>query len=131
LPNSLSIQNGLKPGLSPLLFNFALKYSIRKIQDNQVGLKLNATHELLAYAGAITLLGDNIDTINKNRILTEAGKTFALDMKVVKSNYMLLSHCPNAEQTWDIKITNKSSENVSVQIFGKNRSKPTFNSGRN
>jgi hypothetical protein len=32
-----------------------------------VGLKLNGAHELLAYADDINLLGDNTDTINKNK----------------------------------------------------------------
>jgi hypothetical protein len=37
------------------------------MQENQVGLKLNGTHQLLAYADDVNLLGDNIDTTNKNR----------------------------------------------------------------
>jgi hypothetical protein len=69
LSDSLPIQNGLKQGdaLSPLLLNFALEYAIRKVQENQVGLKLNRTHQLLAYIDDVNLLGDNIDTVKKNR----------------------------------------------------------------
>jgi hypothetical protein len=52
--------------LSPLLFNFASEYIIREVQGNQVGLKLNGTHYLLAYVDDVNLLGDNIDTIKKN-----------------------------------------------------------------
>jgi hypothetical protein len=33
-----------------------------KVQENQVELKLNGTHQLLAYADDVNLLGDNIET---------------------------------------------------------------------
>jgi hypothetical protein len=68
LSGSFPIQNGLKQGdaLSPLLFNFCLEYAIRKVQENQVGMKLNGTHQLLAYTDDVNLLEDNIETIKKN-----------------------------------------------------------------
>jgi hypothetical protein len=79
LSDNFPIQNGLKQGdaLSPLLFNFALVCVIRKVQKNQVGLKLNGTHQLLAYADDVTLLGDNIDTVKRNKeTLIDSSKVF-------------------------------------------------------
>jgi hypothetical protein len=71
LSYSLPIQTGLKQGnaLSPMLFNFALEYAIRKMQENQVGLKLNRTHQLLAYADDVNLPEDNTHTIKKTQKL--------------------------------------------------------------
>jgi hypothetical protein len=52
-----------------------------------VGLKLNGTHQLLAYAGDVNLLGDNIDTIKKNmEALIDASKEVGLEINVVKTN---------------------------------------------
>jgi hypothetical protein len=71
LSESFPTQNGVKQGdaLSPVFFNFALEYVIRKFQENHVGLKLNGTRQLLAYADDVNLLGDKIDTIKKTKKL--------------------------------------------------------------
>jgi hypothetical protein len=95
------IQNGLKQGdsLSPLLFNSVLEYALRKVQENQVGLKLNGTHRLLAYVDDENLLADNIDTINKNtETLIDASKEVGLEVNIEKTKYMFLSRDQNAGQ---------------------------------
>ena len=67
LSDRFPIRNGLKQGdaLPPLLFNFALEYAIRRAQVNQDGLKLSGTHQLLAYADDVNILGRNVHTVKK------------------------------------------------------------------
>jgi hypothetical protein len=38
---------------------------MRRVQENQVGLKLNGTHQFLAYADEVNIMGENILTIQK------------------------------------------------------------------
>jgi hypothetical protein len=65
-----------------------------------VGLKLNGTHQLLAYA-------DDTGT------LIDASKEVGLEINIEKTKSMLLSRHQNGGQNRDIKIANRSFENVS------------------
>jgi len=94
LSNMFPIRNGLKQGdaLSPLLLNFVLEYTIRRVQVNQDGLKLNGTHQLLVYADDVNILGGSIRTIKGNvEALVAASKETGLEVSADKSKYMVLS----------------------------------------
>jgi hypothetical protein len=88
-----------------------------------LGLKLNGTHLLLSYADNVNILGDSIDTINKNtESLTDASKEVVLKVKVEKTKYTLVFCDQNAGQIRGMKIRNSSFETMSQfklrRIFG-------------
>jgi hypothetical protein len=88
------IRNGLKQGdaLSPLLFNFALEHAIRRVQENQAGLKLKGTLLLLAYSDDDNIVGENIDTIQKNtEALLDVNKNVDLEVNPEKTMHTLMS----------------------------------------
>jgi hypothetical protein len=72
-----------------LFFIFALDYAIKRAQEKQEGLKLNATHQLLAYADEVNIVGENIDTIQKNtEALVDAAKEVGLGGNSEKTKYV-------------------------------------------
>jgi hypothetical protein len=75
-----------------LLFNCALKYVIRKVQVNQDGLQLNGTHQLLAYADNVNILGGSVHTTKENaEALVLAIKETGLEVNAENTKYMVMS----------------------------------------
>jgi hypothetical protein len=93
LSDMFLIRNGLKQdALKPLLFNFVIRYAIRKVQVNQEGLKLNGTHNLFVYADYINILGRIVHTIKKNvDTLVVVCQETGLEVNADKTKYMVMS----------------------------------------
>jgi hypothetical protein len=115
LSDMFPVQNCLKLGdnLSSLLCNFALEYTIMKVQEDQVGLKLNEAHQFLVCVDNVNLLENNINTIKRNtEAVTDASIEVVLEVNTEKTKYMLMSDHQNARQYHNIKVTNRSFETV-------------------
>jgi len=120
LSDMFFIRNGLKQGdvLSPLLFNFALDYAIRRVQVSQDGLKLNGTHQLPAYADDVNILGGSVHSVKeKGEALVVATKEIGLEVNADKTKYMIMSREQNAGRSHSMKIDNSSIERVEEFIY--------------
>ena len=109
------IRNGLKQGdaLSPMLFNFALGYVIRRVQVKRDGLKLNGTHQLLAYADDVNILARSIYTLKENAEALVAGtRKIGLEVSADKTKHMVMSRDQNAGRIQSVRIDNNNFEMV-------------------
>jgi len=96
-----------------MLFNFALEYAIRRVQVNQEGLKLNGTHQLLAYADDVNILGGSIHTLKENaEALVVATRQNGLEVSADKAKYMVMSRDQNAGRIHSVRIHNSTFERV-------------------
>ena len=75
-----------------MLFNFALEYTIRRVQVYQDGLKLNGTHQVLVYADYVNVLGGRVHTTRENsEALMLGSKEIRIEVNTDKANYMVMS----------------------------------------
>jgi hypothetical protein len=94
-----------------LLFNFALEYAIKRVPVNPDGLKLNSTHQILAYAHDVNKLGGSVHTVKENAEgLVVATKENGLEVNADKTKYM--SRDRNTVRGHSLKTDNSSIDRV-------------------
>ena len=99
LSSSFSIENDLKQGdaLSPLISNYAQEYVIRKVQETNLGLYMNGTHQ--DYDDDANLIGNDIRTIESNADeLLNACKDIGLAVNTWKTKYMEIVNSQNGRR---------------------------------
>jgi hypothetical protein len=88
-------------------------YAIKRVQANRDGLNLNGTHQLLAYADYVNILGGSIHTVQENaEALVVATKETGLEVNADKTKYVVMSRERNAGRDDSVKSDNSSIERV-------------------
>jgi len=76
-------------------------------------LKLNGTHQLLAYADDVNILGGSMHTLKENaKFLIAATREIGLELSADKTKYMVMSRDQNAGRIHSVRIDNSSFEKV-------------------
>jgi hypothetical protein len=74
-----------------MVFNFALEYTIGNVQENEMGLKSNGTHQLLAYVDGESTGGKHRYYKEKTTTLINTIRAVGLEINVEKIEYILLT----------------------------------------
>jgi hypothetical protein len=83
------------------------------VQVNQDGLKLNGTHQRLAYADDVNILGGSVHAVKRNtEALVAVTKEIGLEVNADKTKYIVMSRDQNGERNHSIKIDNISFQMV-------------------
>jgi uncharacterized protein YfaS (alpha-2-macroglobulin family) len=73
-----------------LLSNFALEYTVKRVQVNQNGLKLNGTYQLLVHADDVNILGRSVHTIKKSASALVVANKIGLEVNADKTKYIVM-----------------------------------------
>jgi hypothetical protein len=78
-------------------------------------LKLNGTHQLLAYANDVNIFGGSIHTVKENvEALVVATKEIGLEVNADKTKYMSMSRDQNSRRSHSLTVDNSPIESVEV-----------------
>ena len=76
-------------------------------------MTLNGTHQLLAYADDVNVLGGSIHTVKENvEALVAAAREIGLEVSADKTKYMVLSRDQNAGRIHSVRMDNSTFETV-------------------
>jgi hypothetical protein len=76
-------------------------------------LKLNSTHQLLAYADDVNIPGGSIRTLKENaEALVAATREIGLEISADETKYMVMARDQNAGRNQSVRINNSTFERV-------------------
>ena len=102
-----------------MLFSFVYVDGEVRVSSGSVPLEhlcafLNGTHQLLAYADDVNILGGSAHTVKENAesLLVATKEIGLLELNVAKTKYMVMSRDRNVGRGHSVKIDNNSIEKV-------------------